>query len=306
MTNADLGTNGPPTRYNGAQFVFTRRFTGGFTGTANYSYGKGYTGYFYSFRKPQPELESELPVVGHRQRATATSGTRSPRQWLYELPFGQGKRFGSGSGGFLNRVIGNWSWTGLARIQTGRLIDFGNVRVVGMSAYDLVNSFQTRIATDPTNQYRSIVYMLPQDIIDNTLKAFNVTATGYGTSGAPTGRYLAPAGGGGCYEVSQRTASRPDTGYGDCGVRSLVVQGPMVMRWDFSLVKEIPIAKRVGFRFEWQVFNVFNRVNFTPTNPGSSPVVNGGYSSADNYTIRGAVSSNDQARTSQLAFRLTW
>ena len=226
VTNADLGTNGPPTRYNGGQFIFTRRFTKGFTGSANYSYGKGYTGYFYSFRKPVPELEQTYQTRG---AGNAQGNIRhvATGQWVYELPFGQGKKFGSGAGGFLNRVIGNWSWTGLARIQSGRLVDFGNVRLVGMSAKDLVNSFQTRIATDPANQYRSVVYMLPQDIVDNTLKAFNVTATGYGTGGAPTGRYLAPANGGGCYEVSQTSNARPDTGYGDCGAAPSSCRG----RW---------------------------------------------------------------------------
>ena len=40
------------------------------------------------------------------------------------------------------------------------------------------------------------VYNLPQDIIDNTVKAFNVSATsatGYGSLGVPQGRYIAPA-----------------------------------------------------------------------------------------------------------------
>ena len=68
------------------------------------------------------------------------------------------------------------------------------------------------------------VWMLPQDVIDNTIRAFSVSATsasGYGTGGAPTGRYFAPANGPDCMEI--------DNGgdYGDCGTRSLVVTGPM-------------------------------------------------------------------------------
>ena len=60
------------------------------------------------------------------------------------------------------------------------------------------------------------IYMLPQDIIDNTVKAFSVSATsptGYGDQGAPTGRYFAPANGPDCIELDA-------TGYGDCGTRS--------------------------------------------------------------------------------------
>ena len=57
--------------------------------------------------------------------------------------------------------------------------------------------------------------MLPQDIIDNTVKAFSVSATsatGYGAQGAPSGRYFAPANGPDCIEVA--------AGFGDCGLRS--------------------------------------------------------------------------------------
>lgn len=301
VTNANLTTNGPPTSYNGGQFVFTRRMTQGFLAQASYAYGKGYTGYFYSFRKPIAELEQSYQTSG---TGNASGNVRHAfsANWVYELPFGQGKKWGANAGSMLNRLIGSWSYQGTARLQSGRLIDFGNVRLVGMSAKDLVNSFQTELVTDPANQYRTLVYMLPQDIVENTIRAFNVSATGY-TKGEPTGRYMAPANSSGCMEVAQTSTARPETGYGDCGVRSLVVQGPMVMRFDMSLVKELPIAKRVGFRFELQVFNVFNRVNFTPSNPGSSPNVTGNFSAADNYQITGAV---DQSRTTQLAFRVTW
>ena len=51
--------------------------------------------------------------------------------------------------------------------------------------------------------------MLPQDVIDNTVKAFNVSATsptGYGPLGPPTGRYFAPANGPDCIGTT------PDSG----------------------------------------------------------------------------------------------
>ena len=31
--------------------------------------------------------------------------------WVYELPFGQGKKWGSGAGGLMNALIGGWEWT---------------------------------------------------------------------------------------------------------------------------------------------------------------------------------------------------
>ena len=84
--------------------------------------------------------------------------------------------------------------------------------------------------------------MLPQDIIDNTVRAFNVSATsatGYSDQGVPQGRYMAPANGPDCIEVAQTNTI---TGIGECGVRSLVVTGPRLVRFDLSTSKRIAIS----------------------------------------------------------------
>ena len=109
--------------------------------------------------------------------------------WLYELPFGQEQRFGNHFGPVLDRLVGGWSIDGVARIQTGEMIDFGNVRLVGMSQDELQKAVALRVASNGQ------IFILPDDILQNTVKAFQVSATsatGYGALGAPTGRYLAP------------------------------------------------------------------------------------------------------------------
>jgi hypothetical protein len=62
-----------------------------------------------------------------------------------------------------------------------------------------------------------------------------------------------------------------------------------------SLSKDILITSRIGFRFDVQIFNVFNRVNYTPN------VYTG--STTDSYRLTG---STDSSRTGQLAFRINW
>jgi hypothetical protein len=221
--------------------------------------------------------------------------------WLYELPFGHGKKWGSGVNSAMNRVIGGWNYQGVVRVQSGRMIDLGDVTLVGMTAKDVQNMFQTRMVTDPNNGYRTLVYMLPQDVIDNTIKAFSVNATGY-TQGAPTGRYFAPPNGPSCIESAQTSTTNTLTGFGDCGVRSLIVTGPKVVRFDMNLVKQIPIAHTVKAEFQWQVFNVFNNLNL-------NPISGIGSSTADGFQLNSLSSNNaavDQSRTMQLAFRLTW
>jgi len=73
------------------------------------------------------------------------------------------------------------------------------------------------------------------------------------------------------------------------------VTGPRVVRFDMSIVKQIPVAGSFMLETQLQVFNVFNNVNFNPvTGIGANP---------DNYQVTGAV---DQSRTMQMAFRISW
>ncbi len=280
---ARMATNGTDTRYNGVQLVFKRRFAQGLQVDANYSFGKGYQYAFYGFHKPFVETLQNYSNLAAGGGSTIHSFAAN---WVYELPLGQGKRFASGIGRNLNRLVGNWSYMGTARLTSGRLLDFGNVRLVGFTQADLQKMYQLRMSTDPNNQFRTLVFLLPQDVIDNTIKAYSYDWAGY-TKGAPTGRYFAPANGPDCIEST--------SGYGDCGARSVIVTGPPSVRFDMSMSKDIRVTSRVGFQFQVQVFNVFNRVNF-----GTNSYVG---STSDSFQVTGA---NDQSRTMQLALRILW
>jgi hypothetical protein len=278
-------TNGPKTSYNGIQIVVNRRFSRGLLFDANYTFGKGYEDQFYGFHKPYVTTEQNYSNSGN---GSETGNVRHVfvANWMYQLPFGKGKRFGGGANGLLDRIIGGWSYQGLARFQSGRMLDLGNVRLFGMTPDDVRDAYKLRMTTDPQNKYRTLLYMLPQDIIDNTIKAFSVNASGY-TAGAPTGRYFAPANSPSCIETVN--------GFGDCGIRSLIVSGPKVVRFDMTLMKQIKITERVVIEGQAQVFNVFNNTNFNPV----------GYlgSVSDSYQTTSAI---DQSRTMQLAFRISF
>jgi hypothetical protein len=283
VNNAYVQTNGPDTKYDGIQLLLRRRFSQGLQFDASYTYGKGNQSVFYSFHKPYVWNE----MTYNNSNAGGPVNHMFMTNWVYELPFGQGKPFGSNVGQWTQRLIGNWTFSGTLRLQSGRRVDFGNVNLVGFTKEELQGFYGTRLATDPANQYRTLVYMLPQDVIDNTIKAFSVNATGY-SAGTPEGRYFAPANGPACLETVAN-------GYGDCGPRQVVVTGPKVFRTDISFAKDVQIVKRAVFRFEAMIFNVFNNVNFNPNNyTGATP---------DSYQV---TSSVDGARTMQLAFRVTW
>ncbi len=248
---ANVIGNGGYTKYNSLQLELRKRLSHGLQFNTNYTFGKGYVSERYSFRTPRK------PILDVGAEGTVDHAFKST--WVYELPFGRGRRFGGNAGGFMDRVIGGWSFDGVARIQSGRLLDFGNVRLVGMSVADVQDMFNLRF-----DDAGKAVFMLPQDVIDNTVKAFSVTPTGYSAQGAPTGRYFAPANGPDCIEVA--------TGYGDCGINQLIVRGPWLYRFDLSTEKRIPIKGRVNFIFRAEFLNAFNTPWFTPvTGIGNDP-----------------------------------
>jgi hypothetical protein len=137
----------------------------------------------------------------------------------------------------------------------------------------------------------TIIYAWPQEIIDETIKAYSVSATtasGYGALGAPSGRYFAPANGPDCIEQIANN-------YGDCGVQSLVVTGPLILNLDLSLRKKVRITNRVNYEFSLDVFNVLNRVNWVPTvGIGSTTLAN----------WQAALPTS--ARTMQIGTRFNW
>jgi len=150
-------TNGPQTSYNGIQIVVNRRFSHGLHVDANYTYGRGYEDQFYGFHKPYVTTEQNYSNSGN---GSETGNVRHVfvANWMYQLPFGKGRRFVGGANGLLDRIIGGWSYQGLARFQSGRPLDLGNVRMFGMTADEVRDAYKLRMVTDPQNKYRTLLH----------------------------------------------------------------------------------------------------------------------------------------------------
>lgn len=268
--------NGLSTRFHGMQFELRKRLSSGLQVQGSYAFGEARENVRHSFRTPRTW---RLDTGGEGGVTHAFKAN-----WVYELPFGQGRRFGQNAGPWLDRLIGGWSIDGIARLQSGRMVDFGNVQLVGMSKDDVKKMFNLRFDRD-----NRLIFMLPQDVVDNTVKAFSVDATsptGYSDLGVPQGRYFAPANGPDCIEVAG--------GFGDCGVRTLVVTGPRLVRFDLSTTKRLRIAGRTNAEFRAEFLNAFNTTYFTPvTGIGDDP---------NDYRVTGGTSG----RTIQIVSRFSW
>jgi hypothetical protein len=155
-----------------------------------------------------------------------------------------------------------------------------------MTKQDLQKMYKPRIDAEGK------VWMLPQDVMENTVKAFNWSATSpTGLAGdAPTGRYIAPAQSADCIEWISSS-------YGTCGTRSLVLTSPLYWNFDLSVAKQIPIKGRINFDFRAEVFNAFNNTIF------SAPGMIGYGSTMDNWEITSTYLSG---RTVQMVFRVNF
>ncbi len=278
LGGADVAGNRGYTNYHSLQIEFRRRMSQGLQFGGSYVFGRAYQGDFYSLR---------VPLVSSLDGGTEGGVTHAFKgNWVYELPFGQGRRFGGNVGRAMDLLVGGWQVHGAGRFQSGRIINFGDINLVGMTIDDLKDMYRFRVSD------AGIVTMLPQDVIDNSIKAFSVSATsatGYGSLGAPEGRYMAPASGPNCIETIA-------TGYGSCGTRDIEFSAPWIRSVDVSVVKLFPIKGRVRAEFRIEMLNALNTLNYTPvTGVGSTTAVG--------YEVTGQAIA---PRIVQLVWRVSW
>jgi Carboxypeptidase regulatory-like domain len=308
LNGANLTTNGGGTRAHSMQVEYRKRYSKGLAFNTSYTFSTADILRRFGFLKPE-EWTRQAGQVGNVEHAL-----KGNVNW--EIPIGKDRRYGSDLPGAVDAVIGGWSIDGVARIQTGETLDFGNVRLVGMTEKELQKVI--KVQQGPSGQ----MFVLPDDILQNTVKAFSVSptaASGYGTLGAPTGRYFAPANGPDCIETA--------AGYGDCGLRSIIVNGPRLVRFDIGISKRFQVVKSITFEFRGEMLNAFNQPYFNPaSNTGTplgfttsntptpnGPVASGGTptsnttaaTNVDNYRLTTLLGDN-QARTVQLVWRVRW
>ena len=300
LGGANVTGNGGGTNYHSLQFELRRRFSNGFSLNGSYVFAKAKEQAFYGYRKGfMPRLDAgAVGGVVHAGKAF----------WSWELPIGKGRRFASDAGGTLDRIVGGWQFHGSIRIQSGQMVDLGNVRMVGFDEKELKKMYKIRTVDGaPGATPKQRVFMLPQAVIDETIKAFSVSSTsptGYGALGAPSGKYFAPANGPNCVEVAADDLSATADGAGDCGTRTLVVTGPMFKNVDLSLTKLIPIVGRTRLEFRIEALNVFNRPNFVPVG-GIVNNVSGIGANANGYEVTGLTGANT-SRVVQIVSRFSW
>jgi hypothetical protein len=270
--NAYLETTGGGSRYNALQFEVRRQMSKGLLMQFSYNWAFGRrTSWQTSLRDDYVWADTTGNNPKHAFKVN----------WAYELPFGQGRKWGSGAGRIKNMLIGDWELDGVARIQSGAVFNYGNFRLVGMTEDEFQDMFKFYHVTGSDGVDR--VYMLPQDVIENSIKAIYgtsaTTSTGYVNNDAPVGRYLALGSDETCVQYLS----------GQCPGTKLVrpITGPKYAKVDMSFVKRFAIVKNVKVEARMNLYNIFDAINFMSTAPTTSIQGNTGW----NYGIGSAVSN---------------
>lgn len=244
---AFLMTQGTDTSFNALQIEVRRRMHKGLLFQGSYQFGKALANAFVSsssvFSQPRTLRDERLD----RNYSPWDLRHALKLDYIYELPFGPGKQWLNSNNGLVSRIVGHWQIGGVTRIQSGpaTLLTSGGRATVNQNDAGVVlrniteKEFQrlVKIRKEPTG----IVYWLPQSFIDNTISAF---ASPTGAAANPSAPYIGP----------------PLTP-GELG-RRIVFHGPMTARFDFNLVKRIPLTERVNIEGRVSFLNAFNRANF--------------------------------------------
>jgi hypothetical protein len=218
--------------YNALQLSATKRYSAGLQFQLAYTYAKSTdiissTESVYrngviggDFQDPlNPAADKGLSDFDLRHNFVAN--------FLWELPFGKGRKLGNSYSGAADKFISGWSVGGILNLRSGF-------------------PFTVTLGSDRANNG-----------IDNVQTQRPNLAPGSTFEGAITGdpnRYVDPT----------AFVLQPSGFYGNLGRNTL--QGPNLRTFDFSILKKTRINERINTEFRGEFFNLFNITNFSPPN----------------------------------------
>lgn len=228
--------NDASSNYEALQVKVEKRFSGGlqFLGHYTYSHANSFTDSYYSV---DPRI-SYGPDPFSRNHVFVLST-------VYELPFGRGKRFMSGSGRAMDLIIGGWQLSNTLNYSGGlpwtpSIGECSQISDAGPCRPDVINGQSFDVGPKRVNgQWYEF------------------------TPVAPLAYAVGPADAG----VDSCSLARPTSGpfalpacgkVGNAGFDSF--RGPRAFFSDMSLSKSFTVTERIKAQFRFDAYNVFNHV----------------------------------------------
>ncbi|MFZ0420539.1 MAG: carboxypeptidase-like regulatory domain-containing protein [Candidatus Sulfotelmatobacter sp.] len=230
--------------YNAAQFSL-RHKSGGLEFDLNYTYSKSIDAgsnaerisEFEGFGFGSQIINSWFP---QQNRAVSDFDTTHivNANWVYQLPFGRGKRFGSSMGRLANGVFGGWTVSGLWRWSTG--YPFSLFSPEWATNYQLESPAVPISSARPTTG-SFIVAQASGGTGPNVFKDPGITDSATNPNAA----------------INLFRPAYP----GEEGLRN-GLRGPGTFNIDTGVAKTWPITESQFVKFSWQMFNVTNSARF--------------------------------------------
>lgn len=229
--------------YNAAQFSL-RHQSGGLEFDLNYTYSKSIDmgsnaeriNEFEGFGLGSQIINSWAP---QQNRAISDFDTTHivNANWVYDLPFGRGKRFGSGMNGFANAILGGWTISGLWRWSTGYPFS--------LLSPEWATDFQLETQAVPITSARPKTgsFIVPEATGGTGPNVFKDPGISDPTNPGAAINLFRPA-----YP-------------GEGGLRN-GLRGPGTFNIDTGLLKGWQIREGQTLKFSWEMFNVTNTPRF--------------------------------------------
>jgi len=253
--------------YNSFQALLNRRFANGLNVLTSYTFAKNVGnadgnvgGAIQDSYHADLEHGPVSPDLRHRLSIS----------YIYELPFGRGRRYMTGMGTVAEAILGGWQVSGITVVQSGEA-----ATAVLSSDVSLTGSFSPR--PDQVHNPYDFNYVPDQALFDSygCTKGKQTLQCWYNPEA-----FAIPA-----LAPGQSSAHM----YGNSHIGNL--RGPDLVNFDFVMQKNFKIRESQQLQFRAEFFNLFNHPNFGL--PGTNPDFAGGNSitstAADNRQIEFAL-----------------
>jgi carboxypeptidase family protein len=253
---SEVGNGCCGSNYNSFQLTVTKRFANGGSFLAAYTNAK----LLSNTDTETTWLESGVGQVqdwnnlkGERSLSSQDVSQRLVISYVYDLPFGHGKRYMSDATGVADKIVSGWGVDGVTSFQKGFPLPISYGASTPLSSAGFSQNFQLRPDVVPGCQKNTGRSVVPGTNFTNW---FNQNC------------FTAPL----------------DWQFGDESRVDGTLRAAGINNWDIAVYKTTSFGpdNKLGLQFRAEFFNAFNRVQFAPPNTACCTANNAGFGVVSN------------------------
>ena len=228
----EYATTDGNTDYNSLELSLRRKMSKSLSFNLGYTFSHGLADFGDNLTTQQTPQNS-YNYAAEMSNSILDIRSRFIGNFIWDLPFGQGKRFLHDPGA-ASRWLGDWQFNGIVTLQTG-------------------TPYSVTAANDGLLGGNHQVYA---DCVGDPFAGATTDHSSYTTTG---------------FLINPAAFAQPGPGFfGTCAPR--MFHGPGIQMWDMSLFKQFKFTERYQLQFRAEFFNAFNHPNFGNPNANiSSP-----------------------------------